>query len=155
MCNSQPASKDEFWTLGSLGLMSSRQEFDRLQVARAEETEVAPVEGREFRFAETFHDRQHGGIDESDIEVPVGLQDLADPVVVGSEKLDHLVTTSANVRQQGREGVGADVRSGEVVRLDEDRRRDEPPFPRGSDQLRAFEMARVAGVESCDERAGV
>src|SRR3970282_3023959 len=79
MCTSQPASKDESWTLGLLGLMSGRQEFDRLEVPRAEETEVAPVQGREFRFAETFHDRQHGGIDEPDVRIGIPVTELANP----------------------------------------------------------------------------
>ena len=91
-------------------------------MTRLDDREVAPVEGREVRLVKPFADRDHGGIDDAQIEVDVLVEQLNDPVPVGG--LDGFGEQLAGA-QRCREralGRGTDPIGEEVCDLGDDER---------------------------------
>ncbi len=62
---------------------------------RSHHREVTAIQGRELGLAESFHDREHGRVHESDPEIAVCAEDLLDARVVGRSQVLYLVTAAS------------------------------------------------------------
>lgn len=62
-----------------------RQEAKNVNVARADGAEVAAVEGRQLVLAQPFDDRDDRGVYETELQVGVPAEQLANPNVVVSQ----------------------------------------------------------------------
>lgn len=125
---------------------------------RADDAEVAVVEGRDFGDPQPFGDRDHGGVGGAEREVGVGVDQVGHALVVSEFEVDdddRLLGDRAKERALDPRTAGAGE---QVADFGHDRCRDEDWAPRKmqpGEQIGAGPVVRVAAVGGCDERPGI
>ena len=127
---------------------SGGQELQGLNVTRPHDAEVAMIERCELRLVESLHHGENRAVDEADLQVAVGTQQLVHSLVVlGDQILDYQCAPS-NLVEHRAEGALAGVGAEQVVDLDQDRGGDDTPLARRlAEQLRASLVGFVVAVE--------
>ena len=142
-------------SLAAARVSEHRQELQARTMARSHRAEVTTVERCELRFTESFDDRQHGRIDEADIEIAIAGDDLFHADVVVLSQILQCVTARSDVAQHRGEGVRAEVRPAEVIQLGKHGGRDHTRLARIPDEPGADVVMSIAGVKSGKKWPGV
>lgn len=99
----------------------SGQQGERVEVARADDGEVPPVQGRDLAEAEAFGDRDDGGVDGPERQVGVLGDEVGGAGVVGEVQVDNLELAAAEGGQERGLGLGAAAGNEQLADLDDDR----------------------------------
>src|SRR3989304_1611579 len=83
---------------GSHGTSVGQQD-EGVAVPRPKDPEVAAVKGRKLRLIETLHDRQDGGVNESDVGIGVPIAQVGDPRIVRAGDVLDSVRPALDVSQ--------------------------------------------------------
>lgn len=119
---------------------------------RPHDAEVAMVERRKLRLAEPLNDRENRAVDEADLQIAVGVQQLPHPFVVLCDQILDDQRASSKLVEHRAEGTLAGVGAEQMVHLDQDRGGDDAPLARRfGEQLRAALVRLVVAVESADQ----
>ena len=124
-------------------------------MARAHDAEVAVIKRRELWLAESLGHGQDGAVDEPDPQIRVGLQQLTYSLVVLRRQILDRQGPAPHLIQDRVEGFIPRVPPEQVIDLDEDGGRDDPPLARAGEQRRAWFMVVVVAIERRDDRARV
>jgi hypothetical protein len=86
------------------------------------------VKGGELGLAEALCDGEDGAVNEADFEVGVGPHQLGDAFIVARGQVLNVQLPGLDRVEQLREGVRSEFAAEQVVKLDQDRGRDDSTF---------------------------
>ena len=110
------------------------------------------VERRDLRLAESLHQGENRTVDEADLQIAVGAQQLVDPLVVLGDQILDDQRAASNLVEHRAEGTLAGVGAEQVVDLDQNRGGDDAPLARRlGQQLRAALVRLVVAVEGTNQ----
>lgn len=125
-------------------------------MARPHRGEMTVVQRGELRLAEALDDREDRAVNEADIQVGIGPQQLVDALVVCGEKVLDDQRTASNLIERRDERSLRRVGAEQMVDLDEDRGGNDPPLACGlAEQLCAAFVRVVVSIERADQNRGV
>ncbi len=132
----------------------SGDEVECVSVRWSDDGEVSMVQGREGPLAEPFGHGDDRGINESEAEVVVGLDQLKASLVVVRDEIDDVETIARDEAEKARFCVGAEPILDQPCRLGHDRSCD-GEIGSGPKKNAARLMIRFVAITSSDEDAGV
>jgi hypothetical protein len=122
---------------------------------RADDAEVAAVEGRDFGGVEPLRRSDHRGVDGAERQIAVFGDELGNADRVARvQRLDR-EAAAGEVAEEADLGLPAQARLDQVGDLGDDERGDDEWAGMGLQQLKAGGMMRVIGVDVGVERSGV
>lgn len=122
---------------------------------RTQHREVTTVQGRKRRFAETFDDRQHRRVHESDVGVGVAINQVLDAILVERTQILDPKNTATNISNQADHRAGTKVATHKVVDLGEDWAGKDQGLCRRFEKRSAGRMRLSAAVHCGEENPGV
>lgn len=120
-------------------------------MARADDAEVAPVKRGDFRLVQAFGDGDDGRIDEADVLVGVSGAEFSDSQVVIVSKLGNDQPAPNDLRQQSLMRTSPEPPLNEVVKLNQNRRRNDETLRGTFEQRPALAMMSVPAVHRSKE----
>jgi len=116
---------------------------------------MAVVQGGKLRFFQPLDDRQHTGVDDAHPQVGVGgLQSVAALEVSLNRHLD-AIGAAEHVLEEGEPDIRREALMAPVIELGEDERGDDQVLACPGDQLGAWRVVGIGGVERRQQRTGV
>jgi hypothetical protein len=88
-------------------------------MTRSEESEVAPIEGRQLWLVEPLDDRENRSVDEADVGIGVPIAQVANSRIVGRGEVGHDVGTGLDVVEEGNKDSRIQSLLDPVVDFDE------------------------------------
>lgn len=114
------------------------------------------IQRGELRLTEALDDREDRAVDEADIQVGIGPQQLVDTLVVCGEKVLDDQRTASNLVERRDERSPRRVGAEQMVDLDQDRGGNDPPLARRLGQQPCAALVRVVvSIERADQNRGV
>lgn len=132
-----------------------REQFERINVARAQHPKVTAVYRGELRLIQPFNNSQYGCIDESDARVGVLVAKLAHTSIVFRQERLNNEDARRNVIEQRDHDRRIESPLNPIVYLDQHRRRNDKRLPGRENQLPGCHMIGVIPIKRAIQRPSV
>jgi hypothetical protein len=113
------------------------------------------VERRQLALAETFDNGEYGRIDETEPEIRVLIEQIADASVVACDQVDDSNSARLDVVEKFADRASHAPCPGEPIEFDDNRRRHDQRLMRLGEQIETRAMSGIVTVEGSVERTCV
>jgi len=116
---------------------------------------MAPVEGSQFWFVQTFDDGKDGCIDEPDIRVGVAITEISCALIVLQREVLDFELATGDSGEKAHKDAGVETVRHEPIELDKNGGGNDEQLAARFDQVTAGPVVRVVTVQIGKDRPGV
>ena len=124
-------------------------------MTRTDRAEVPVIECGELPLAEALEDGHDRGIDETELEIGIAVEQLAHPDVVATHQIDDCDRTVREIREEGEQRLSSKPVSDQPVQFDDDGCRHNELLAEAKQEIGACLVVRIGAIYTCVERPGI